>query len=63
MATSLIEENNLWIQTTCRPREGWALPGYFYPKHATWIAPSQPDQVTESVKEFSGVYLWHGHII
>ena len=30
MATSLVEWK-LWIQTSCRPGEGWALPGYSYP--------------------------------
>ena len=32
MATSQ-GEGKLWIQTSCRPREGWALSGYLCPRH------------------------------
>ena len=38
MVTNL-GKGKLWIQTSCRPGEGWAQPGYFYPRHATWIVP------------------------
>ena len=36
--TTHLEEGNLWIQTSCRPGEGWALLGYSCPKHAIWVA-------------------------
>ena len=34
MATSL-REGKVWIQTSCKPEDWWALPDYFCPSHAT----------------------------
>ena len=37
IATSL-EERKLWIQTSCRPGEGWASPNYSCPRHTTYVS-------------------------
>ena len=39
-------ERKLWIQTSYRPGERWALPGYSCPRHATWVVPPWPNHVT-----------------
>ena len=45
MAASL-GEGKLWIQTSCRPREKWAQPGYSCPR----VVPLRPNQVMETVR-------------
>ena len=44
MATG--QEGKLWIQNDCRPGDGYAQPGYFCPRHITWVTPLQPNQIT-----------------
>ena len=55
MITSQGEEK-LWIQTSCRPGEG-----YFCTRHTTWVALGQPNQVIGPVKkilEISSHSIW-----
>ena len=33
-----VGNGKLWIQTSCRPGEGWALLGYSSPTHTTDVA-------------------------
>ena len=35
MATAQ-EEGKLWIHSSCRPGEGWALSGYSCPRHTCY---------------------------
>ena len=40
----------LWIQICYRTGVGSSPPGYFYPRHATWVVHSQSNQVTRPVR-------------
>ena len=33
-------EGKFWIQTSCRPGEGWSPSGYYSTRHYAWEAPS-----------------------
>ena len=46
-----LKERNFWIQIGCRPGEGRALPGYFHPRHTTWVASQQLEKIMETVRE------------
>ena len=58
-------ERNLWIQISCRPVEGWALPAYSCSRCATRIEPARPNQVARlkwrilfiALSNASGIYI------
>ena len=42
-------ERKLWIQTRCKPREGWAVS---WPRQATGVAPLELNQIVLAKEKF-----------
>ena len=58
METSL-GEKKFWIQTSCRPGEGWALSNYSCPRHTTWIISptTKPGYKKKFLSQWSVTYV------
>ena len=46
-----VKKKELWIHTSCRPGEGWALPDYTCPRCTRRVAPQHLNQGTEPVNK------------